>query len=101
MEHRNTGRPDDWPSKVGHFLAGQLTESDFLQAAANPDTLTDREQHCEAYFYAGSKRLIEDDKTTAADYFKKCMTTELKHFEEYRSAEAELKFLTAITTKSE
>jgi HEAT repeat protein len=95
LEHRNTGTTNDWPSKVGRFLTGQLTETDFLNAATNTNAKTDREQHCEAYFYAGMKRLIENDKTTAVDYFKKCLATGVKHFEEYQSAEAELRFLLA------
>ena len=37
LEHRQTGLPDDWPAKVGRFLAGQLTEAGFLKAAADPD----------------------------------------------------------------
>jgi hypothetical protein len=39
------------------------------------------------------KHLIESDKTTAADYFKKCLATNVKYFEEYQSAEAELRLL--------
>jgi HEAT repeat protein len=97
---RKTGKPDDWPSKVGRFLAGQLTEADFLQAAANPKAQTDREQHCEANFYAGSVRLIEGDKVTATDYFTKCLATDVNTFEEYQSAKAELKFLSISPTKS-
>lgn len=100
LEHRQAGKPEDWPSKVGRFLAGQLTEGNLLKAAEDTNTQTDQEQHCEAYFYAGSKRLIADDKTTAADYFKKCLATDVKNFEEYQSAEAELKFLSGSPAKS-
>ena len=100
LNHRKAGKHGDWPLKVGRFLAGQLSESDFLKAAASTNAQTDQEQHCEAYFYAGSKRLIEGDKTTATDYFKKCLATDLKHFEEYQSAEAELQFLQASPVNS-
>jgi len=99
MEHRPVGKPDDWQSKVGRFLAGQMTQADLLKAAADPNAQTDREQHCEAYFYAGSKRLIEGDQTTAADYFKQCVATDVKKFEEYSSAVAELKLLPASPAK--
>jgi lipoprotein NlpI len=95
LDNRKTGKPDDWASKVGRFLAGQSTESDFLKAAGDTNARTDQEHRCEAYFYAGSKRLIEGDKTTAADYFKKCVAADVRTFEEYQSAEAELKFLSA------
>jgi lipoprotein NlpI len=93
LEHRDAKKTNDWPSKVGRFLVGQLSEADFLKAAANTNSQTDREQHCEAYFYAGIKHLIENDNTIAADYFKKCLATDVKDFTEYESAEAELKLL--------
>jgi len=82
---------DDWPAKISGFLTGQLTEPDFFKAAENADKKKDREQHCEAYFYAGSKRLIENDKITATNYFKKSLATDVKTFSEYQSAAAELK----------
>jgi len=90
---RKTGRPGDWPSTVGRFLIGQLTEADLLRAAANPDAQTDREQHCEAWFYAGMKQLLAGDSTTAAGDFQKCQATGVENFEEYSSAGAELKLL--------
>jgi tetratricopeptide (TPR) repeat protein len=93
LKKRKAQSLPDWPLQVGRFLAGQITETDFLKAAADANTKADREQHCEAYFYAGSKRLIENDKTGAADFFKKCLGTGVTTFEEYHSAEAELKVL--------
>ncbi len=93
LDSRKTGTSDDWPAKVVRFIAGQLSEPDFFKAAENTDKKTNKEQHCEAYFYAGSKRLIEGDKTTANDYFEKCLATECKEIDEYNSAAAELKFL--------
>ena len=93
LEHRKVEKSNDWPLKVGHFLTGQSSEADFLKAAADTNAKTAQEQYCEAYFYAGMKHLIESDKTTAADYFKKCLATNVKYFEEYQSAEAELRLL--------
>jgi len=90
LKNRKARNPPDWPLQVGRFLAGQINEADFLKSSADPNEKTDREQHCEAYFYAGMKRFIEGDKTTAADYFKKCLATDIKSFEEYESARAEL-----------
>jgi lipoprotein NlpI len=98
LENRKTGKPDDWPSKVGSFLAGQLSESDFLKAADDPSLHTAKEQHCEAYFYVGSKHLIENDRLAAVDNFKKCLTTNLTTFEEYTSAATELLFLQVSPT---
>lgn len=89
---RKTGTPDDWPSRISSFLTGQLTEPVFFKVADNTDKKTNQEQHCQAYFYAGSKRLIEGDKTTATDYFKKCLATGCSAFDvdEIISATAEL-----------
>jgi HEAT repeat protein len=85
--------PPDWPLQIGLFLTGQITEADFFKAAADTNSQTGREQHCEVYFYAASKRLIENDKAGAADFLKKCLGTGVTTFEEYHSAEAELKVL--------
>jgi len=86
-------------SKIGRLLTGQMTETDFLKAATDANAQIDREQRCEAYFYAGSKRLIENDPAAAKDYFQQCLAMDVKTFEEYQSAVAELKSLSAPPIK--
>ncbi len=93
LENRKTGKPDDWESNIMRFLTGQTTEAALYSAAAHKDTWKEALQYCEAYFYAGSKRLIGGDKSVAGDYFQKCIATDIKECMEYRSAVAELKFL--------
>jgi tetratricopeptide (TPR) repeat protein len=83
----------DWISKIGRFLLDQITESDFLADATSSDVEKDRAQHCEAWYYAGMKRLLARDKKTAANYFNKCLGTREKNFDEYILAQAELKSL--------
>jgi lipoprotein NlpI len=92
---RESGTPDDWLYKISSFLTGRLAEPDFFKAAENKDSKTDKEQHCEVYFYAASKRLIEGDKTTATNYFKKSVATGCNPFDvdEIISAAEELKSL--------
>jgi tetratricopeptide (TPR) repeat protein len=90
---RKTGPPDDWQSKIARLLTGDLSEADFLKAADSKDSKVDREQKCEAYFYAGSRRLIDGDKIGAKDLFQKCLETRVMDFSEYTSAAAELKRL--------
>ncbi len=85
--------PVDWRVNVLHFLLGDLTESDFLKAAENPDKKINELQSCEAWFYAASKRLIDGDKTIAKDYLTKCVATNAKFHMAYQSAAAELKYL--------
>jgi lipoprotein NlpI len=84
---------DDWPAKIGDFLIGQITEQELLAAAENVDDKQDREHHCEAYFYIGSKRLITGDKAGAVACFEKCLATGVQDFNEYQSAKAELRNL--------
>jgi len=93
LSSRANGKKEDWVSKIGLFLAGQMAEPDFLAAAKNADPKTEAGQLCEAYFYAGSKRLLAGDKAATADYFQKSIATDRKDYYEYISAAAELKFL--------
>jgi len=90
---RANGKLDDWASKIGHFLAGQLAEPELLAAAKNADQKKEAGQLCEAYFYAGSKHLFAGDKSVAEDYFEKSIATDYKAYLEYASAVAELKSL--------
>jgi len=85
--------PNDWYFKVAGHLLGSVTETDLLAAATSADAKRDRSQHCEAWFYAGMKRLLSGDRKTAADYFQKCVETGEKDFLEYYFAQSELKAL--------
>jgi len=93
LASRTIGMPEDWNMKVGGFLAGQLDEPEFLGAGKSADPMTEAGQLCEAYFFAGSKRLFAGDKTTAADYFQKAIANQRKEYYEYASAVAELNSL--------
>jgi tetratricopeptide (TPR) repeat protein len=88
-------KADDWAVKIGSFLVGKLTEAQLFKGAKIASTKTADGQCCEAYFYAGTKRLIDGDKRTAVTYFEKCIATEVKDFAEYKSAAAELRWLKA------
>jgi lipoprotein NlpI len=95
LHGRHSRKPDDWPSKIGHLLAGELAEPELLGAAKNANPITEGQQLCEAYFYVGAKHLFAGDKVTATDYFQKSIATDKKTCPECTSAAAELKFLTA------
>ena len=90
IDNRWNGAPDDWETKIANFLLDKISETDFFVAAASPDAKKERGQRCQAWFYAGMKRLLNGDKTTAADYFRKSVATEKKTFNEYQFAKAEL-----------
>jgi rhomboid protease GluP len=88
-----TTNSDDWPSQIGRFLAGQITEQELLAAAEDADSKKDREQKCEAYFYIGSRHLMAGDNARAEDFFEKCVATGARDFAEYQCAKAELNAL--------
>jgi lipoprotein NlpI len=69
---------------------GQLSESEFLKAANNDSPKKDKEQHCEAYYYAGERRVVDGDVVSALGLFQKCIETGEKTFQEFRSARSEL-----------
>jgi len=81
---------DDFTAKTAAFLLGRATESDYLTAATSGDAKVNATQSCEAYYFAGMKRLIMGDRGTANDYFQKCIATGKKDFCEYILAQAEL-----------
>lgn len=83
----------DWVSKIGRFLLDQIGESALLADATSSDAEKARAQQCEAWYYAGMKRLLAGDKKAAADCFNKCLSTQETTFNEYILARAELKSL--------
>ena len=80
-------RPGAWQTKIALFLLDSTKEEDFLASAM------DNGQKCEAWFFAGMKRLFSGDKVMAADYFKKSIATGEKNSVDYLFAESELKTL--------
>jgi gag-polyprotein putative aspartyl protease len=79
-----------WEKDIGAFLLGNMSEAAFLRAASRGH---DPGLQCEAWFYAGMKRLLSGDAATAQSYFKKCLATDKKDFDEYIFAAAELRRL--------
>jgi len=93
LQNHQARKPDGWGPKIASFLMGDLPEPDLFKAADNADKKKNDRRLCEAWFYAGSKRLIEGDQSTAVDDFTKCLATNEKKFQEYQGAAAELKSL--------
>jgi tetratricopeptide (TPR) repeat protein len=90
LENGWNNPPDDFTAKTAAFLLGRVTESDYLTAATSGDAKVNATQSCQAYYFAGMKRLIMGDRGTANDYFQKCVATGKKDFCEYLLAQAEL-----------
>ena len=93
LQGRGPAAAHDWLAKIGAFLLGQIDEGELLVAAASSDPQTDRAQHCEAWFYAGMKRLLAGDKQAAANCFKNCLATQESAYDEYMLAQAALRRL--------
>jgi lipoprotein NlpI len=93
VRKRWNAAPGDWVSTIARYLLGKVSEADLFAAAKSPDAKKERSQLCEAWFYAGMKKLFARDKAAAAEYFNKCLATEQKHFVEYEFARSELKAL--------
>jgi lipoprotein NlpI len=95
LANRISRGPGDWHLSVIRYLVGQLSEPDFFASAICDGPNKVSEHMCEAYFYSGSKHLFAGEDQMAIDLFKKCITTDIRHFTEYVSAVAELKTLEA------
>jgi lipoprotein NlpI len=80
---------DPWIEELLRFVAG-LSNEEMLFAAAEPDQ---KERLCQANFYAGTLRLLDEDEEQARMYFDACLETRSTQLREYASAEAELRAL--------
>jgi lipoprotein NlpI len=80
---------DPWIEELLRFVAG-LSNEEMLFAAAEPDP---KERLCQANYYAGTLRLLDDDEEQARMYFNACLDTRSTQLREYASAEAELRVL--------
>jgi lipoprotein NlpI len=94
LDKRRDETPEEWTSKVAGHLLGNVSEADLFAAAKSSDAKKERGLFCEAWFFAGMKRLLAGDKATAADYFRKCIATGQTDFVEYQLAQSELEALT-------
>ncbi len=81
---------DGWCVKIGGFFCGDLSEDALFQAAQNVGDRSAKEHLCEAYFYAGEKRLADGDRAGGESLFRKSLETGYRTFIEYLGAQAEL-----------
>lgn len=77
-----------WPGPVVSLFLGKATIEDTLLAAKDPflDDKTQREQACEAFFYAGQYALLQGDKAEAIRLFRAAVETRVINFIEYDAA---------------
>ena len=80
---------DEWPARIAAFLNGDVNRDAFLAWAASSPSLI-KERECQAYFYAGTLRLINHDARSAGSDFEHAVGTTQKALLEYSRAQAEL-----------
>ncbi len=91
---------DAFQSVVGRFLAGTGSEGELFNAAnVVPDAEKDRIL-CDAWFYAGIKRLLDGDEATAEGYFTQCLQTDEEDEDEYIFAASEMKAINSPSKAS-
>lgn len=91
LAQRPSRNSSDSASRIGAFLTNALSESEFLDALNTKDAPKKSQVPiCEGYYYAGMKRLLAGDKTTAIAYFQKSVATHLRNYRAYNMAQAEL-----------
>jgi tetratricopeptide (TPR) repeat protein len=96
--------PEDLSSKIAAFLLGHISENDLIANAASPDPSREPGQYCKVWYFAGMKRLLAGDMTTAISYFQKSLATKQTGLCEYIFARAELQALgqnRAVSSKPE
>jgi lipoprotein NlpI len=93
LDGKNSAGLRAWEKEIGNFLLGRVSEQSLVTAAQ----LTDREpsaaQLCEAYFYAGARRIVQSDRIGARECFGKSAATDAPTTAERISAAAELAFM--------
>lgn len=85
-------KAQNWSASIYEFLAGHISEADFLsQASARAERPSDEAgQICESYYYAAMKRLLNNDASGAKELLQKCLDTKQDNYTEFASAHAEL-----------
>ena len=81
---------DAWPAPIVRLFVGAATPEQVIAAARHPDPKQEREQLCQAYFYAGQRALLQGDKAEAAGRFRAALGTGARNLVEYTAAKVDL-----------
>jgi tetratricopeptide (TPR) repeat protein len=95
-----SGPDGDWPGAIIGFLLGSRSQEELLAAAEAPARQPSAQRLCEAFFYAGSVRLVTGDEAGAAELFRRSVGTGERRFYEYHSARTELRSLAGTPARS-
>ena len=84
-----------WPAPVVNLFLGKLAPEQTLAAAANPDSIKENEQQCEAEFYIGEFLLLHHETPNALLHFRAARNKCPHNYVEYEGAGAEMARLSA------
>ena len=86
-EMARRGDLESWPGPILAMLVGKLPEHVILTAGTSSDQ---PEKRCQAYFYLGQRRLMQQKKSEAAEMFRQAAATQASTLFEFEAAGAEL-----------
>jgi tetratricopeptide (TPR) repeat protein len=84
------GEDDGWYRKLAGHLAGSVPEEVLFADWAVEGPRRALEKQCEAYFYAGMRRIVRGERSVGEAYLRKCRETDRRDFLEFDSAAVEL-----------
>ena len=79
-----------WPGPIVQMLLGQITASEVIELAQDSDPAKTRENLCEAFYYTGVFYKLQGKIKKAKAMFSECARTEIRHYNEYDGAIAEI-----------
>ncbi len=91
---------DEWIGPVIRYLAGELAEDEVFRLAKHDDPETEREQHCEAFYYVAAAHLAAGDLDRAEDLLKKCLAQRVHNFYEHGFAIRDLRVIEEVREKA-
>jgi lipoprotein NlpI len=86
-EMARRGDLESWPGPILAMFVGKLPEHVILNAGTSSDQ---PEKRCQAYFYLGQKRLMQQKKSEAAEMFRQAVASQASTLFEFEAAGAEL-----------
>jgi lipoprotein NlpI len=80
-----------WFRSLSKYLTKDLEEDQLVRLSAEESGQMKRvEKECEAFFYIGTRNLLEGNRTAARQWFKKSLLTGVAKYLEYKGATEEL-----------
>ncbi len=92
------GWSSEWAQSIGRYLLGELRDRDLVdRARATKDRTLRDEQLCEAFYYIGATRLLEEDRVAGEVLFERVLGTRASSFIEYTFARTELRRMQGVS----